>query len=288
MNADKDRLQVSYRRSSAFIGGSNRFLEARAMGTRKQAAASRENGLKGGVKTDRGKAISRLNARKHGIFVSALTEQDAEEVYVIEDELIASLRPVGRVEEMLVEKLALTYLRMQRCARTEAELHARTWAEPREELERHRWEQLEMERLYGGRGVAFREDVFERMVSLIELYDARLTNQFLKLLHEIERMQRRREGEEVSPPVVAEVTIQTDAGDVCSEPAESPQKAADVAPDGATTNEGTPPAESEITVQAEAAEGREVECALPDDGLPPAPGQLPDAADREEPAQVAT
>jgi hypothetical protein len=120
------------------------------------------------------------------------------------------------------------------------------------------------------------------------LYDARLTNQFLKLLHEIERMQRRREGEEVSPPVVAEVTIQTDAGDVCSEPAESPQKAADVAPDGATTNEGTPPAESEITVQAEAAEGREVECALPDDGLPPAPGQLPDAADREEPAQVAT
>jgi hypothetical protein len=36
--------------------------------------------------------------------------------------------------------------------------------------------------------------VFERMVKLIDLYDARLTNQFLKLLHEIERQQRLREG----------------------------------------------------------------------------------------------
>ncbi len=52
------------------------------MATRKQVAANRENGLKGGVKTDRGKAISRLNARKHGIFVSALTAEDSEEVYV--------------------------------------------------------------------------------------------------------------------------------------------------------------------------------------------------------------
>ena len=102
------------------------------MATRKQAAASRENGLKGGVRTDRGKAISRLNARKHGIFVTALTAEDAEEIYGAEDELIASLRPVGRVEEMLVEKLALTYLRMQRCARTEAEFHVQTWEEPNE------------------------------------------------------------------------------------------------------------------------------------------------------------
>jgi hypothetical protein len=130
------------------------------MATRKQVSANRENGLKGGVKTEEGKAISRLNARKHGIFAVALTPEDSEEVYGTEDELIASLRPVGRVEEMLVEKLALTYLRMQRCARAEAELevYVKTW----------------------------------RMVELIGLYDGRLTNQFLKLLHEIQRQQRLR------------------------------------------------------------------------------------------------
>jgi hypothetical protein len=51
------------------------------MATERQVAANRGsavaplslNGLKGGVKTEEGKAIPRLNARKHGIFASALT-----------------------------------------------------------------------------------------------------------------------------------------------------------------------------------------------------------------------
>ncbi len=57
----------------------------------------------------------------------------------------------------------------------------------------------------------FREEKFRRMVELIGLYNARLTNQFLKTLHEIERCRRLRQGENVPPPVVADVTIQADA-----------------------------------------------------------------------------
>ena len=87
-----------------------------------------------------------MNARKHGIFVSALTAEDSEEVYGIEDELIASLRPAGRVEEMLVEKIALTYLRMQRCARAEAEFHVQTWEEPNKILNEEHWDRLQQER----------------------------------------------------------------------------------------------------------------------------------------------
>ena len=104
------------------------------MASTRQVLANRENGLKGGVKTEEGKAISRLNARKHSIFVTALTSEDSEEVQAMKIELIASLRPAGRVEEMLVEKLALTWLRMQRCARAEAEYHSQTWEEPNEVL----------------------------------------------------------------------------------------------------------------------------------------------------------
>jgi len=123
------------------------------MASAKQVLANRRNGLKGGVKTEEGKAISRLNARKHGIFASALTPQDSEEACGIEDELIASLRPVGRVEEMLVEKLALTYLRMQRCARAEAEFHVAAWEEPNESLDRYEWDQLQRKRQAGARVV---------------------------------------------------------------------------------------------------------------------------------------
>ena len=78
------------------------------MATERQIAANRVNGLKGGVRTEEGKAISRLNARKHGIFALALTEE----------ELVADLKPVGAMEEILVEKLAPTFMRMRRCARS--------------------------------------------------------------------------------------------------------------------------------------------------------------------------
>jgi hypothetical protein len=166
------------------------------MASRRQIAANQDIALRGGVRTERGKAISRLNARKHGIFASALTTEDSEQLYDVEDRFIASLRPVGPLEETLVEKLALTYLRMQRCARAEAEYHIQTWEEPNKIQEPYQWERLQQERRDGARGVVFDKEVFERMVKLIDLYDSRLTNQFLKLIHEIERLQRLREGKE--------------------------------------------------------------------------------------------
>jgi hypothetical protein len=216
------------------------------MSSEKQVAANRQNSLKGGVKSEEGKAVSRLNARKHGIFAAALTPEDTEECSGIEEELIASLRPVGRVEEMLVEKIALTYLRMQRCARAEAEFHIRTWQEPHEEFEERRWEVIQQLRAEGVHATPFREEVFERMVKLVDLYDARLTNQWLKLLHEIERLQRLRKAHEretdrrdealddVAPPpsaVVRSAPVRTSE----EAPAVKPRQACP-ARDSATTN----------------------------------------------------
>ena len=81
------------------------------MATEKQIAANRLNGLKGGVKTEAGKAVSRLNARKHGIFAMTLTEHDSETVRGLLDELNEQLKPMGLVEQLLVDKLAVTWLR---------------------------------------------------------------------------------------------------------------------------------------------------------------------------------
>ena len=68
------------------------------MTTKNQILANRLNGLKGGVKTPEGKAVSRLNARKHGIFASALTPEDAKELHGTNDQLAAEIQPVGPVE----------------------------------------------------------------------------------------------------------------------------------------------------------------------------------------------
>jgi hypothetical protein len=181
------------------------------MASARQVAANRLNGLKGGVKTEEGKAVSRLNARKHSIFVAALTEEDSDEVRGYEDQLIASLRPVGRVEEMLVEKIALTWLRIQRCARAEGEYHISISQTP-------------------------------NPMKLIDLYDNRLTNQFLKLLHEVERLQGIRKSENGA-------AASEDKGDSCSgasapeNAAKSPAAGVDAAPVPAATETSCPPSQ---------------------------------------------
>ena len=59
------------------------------MATDRQIPANRRNGANGGVKTPQGKAVSRVNARKHGTFASALTPEDAEELHGVNDQLAA-------------------------------------------------------------------------------------------------------------------------------------------------------------------------------------------------------
>ena len=130
---------------------------------------------------------------------------------------------------MLVEKIALTWLRLQRCARAEAEYHSQTWRQPNEIWDAVDWQQLERKRSSAVRAVPFKEEVFERMVKLIDLYDSRLTNQFLKLLHEIERLQLLRKGERGAPAPQNEGESSDGAAEV--ENAEKPPaESADEAP----------------------------------------------------------
>ena len=172
--------------------------------TQKQIEASRRSGRKGGVKTPEGKAVSRLNARKHGIFASALTEYDQESIQDVYGELAAWIQPVGPVERMLVEKLAHTYLRLQRCARAEAEYHITTWETKIVQPALGRWaDKVKL----GMHASHFDFGRFAKAVKLFARYDTTLTNQFVKLLHEIERTQRMRFGDNVAPPVVADVTV---------------------------------------------------------------------------------
>jgi len=155
------------------------------MASERQIAANRENGKMGGPKTPEGKAVSRMNARKHGIFGSALTEYDAEELHGVYEEFAASIRPVGPIEESLVQQLALVHLRIQRCALAEAQYHIATW-EPWEEGDPKARPNAE------GKPVHFDFERMEESVRLFGRYNVTLTNQFLKLLQQIERIQKMR------------------------------------------------------------------------------------------------
>jgi hypothetical protein len=87
--------------------------------------ANRENAQKStGPKTARGKAFSRQNAIRHGLFVSPTTDFEAlyETPQEYED-LLNGLRdqhqPLGRAEEVEVERIAQCYWRLRRASRYE-------------------------------------------------------------------------------------------------------------------------------------------------------------------------
>lgn len=68
-----------------------------------------------------GRFVSRYNAQKHAILRETLTEYeivDAEELY---NDLSEDLKPLGRVQELLVEMIASNGIRLCRIAKAEAE-----------------------------------------------------------------------------------------------------------------------------------------------------------------------
>ena len=96
------------------------------MASEKQEQANIQNAqLSTGPVTQEGKAVAARNAVKHGIFAKDLVinagdgQEDALEYHELLTELKSDLAPVGRMEMMLVEKIAVNYWRLRRLVRYE-------------------------------------------------------------------------------------------------------------------------------------------------------------------------
>jgi len=97
----------------------------RATISQRKLKANRDNAKKStGPKTPRGKAFSRRNAIKHGLFLRSTANfeglyEDPHEYNDLLKGLWDHYQPVGRVEEIEVERIALCYWRLQRACRYE-------------------------------------------------------------------------------------------------------------------------------------------------------------------------
>jgi hypothetical protein len=98
------------------------------MTSEKQITANRENAKKStGPKTEPGRAIAKLNAVKHGGLspLPVLPEVEARDEWDTHlAGTIMSLQPVGHLETVLAERVALLLWRMNRVARFEREVTA--------------------------------------------------------------------------------------------------------------------------------------------------------------------
>jgi hypothetical protein len=96
--------------------------------SQKQLEANKRNAPKGGVKTSEGKAIVKYNALKHGLLAKEVVitvgegAENPEEFNSLLVDLKAQLSPVGTLEEMLVEKIAVAFWRLRRAYRYEVGL----------------------------------------------------------------------------------------------------------------------------------------------------------------------
>jgi replication initiation and membrane attachment protein DnaB len=76
---------------------------------------------KGGVRTDEGKAISRYNAISHGLLVESVTEYEKVDYEAIYNELRADFKPRNILEELILERIAVAYIKLFRVTKAETE-----------------------------------------------------------------------------------------------------------------------------------------------------------------------
>ncbi len=108
----------------------------------RKIAANRQNALKStGPKTPRGKVYSRRNALKHGLFARHWSDfvtlkEDPQEYEKLLNDFCDQYQPIGRAEELEVERITLCWWRLKRGSRYEnAECHIRVRDFARQEIE---------------------------------------------------------------------------------------------------------------------------------------------------------
>ena len=171
--------------------------------------ANRRNAQRStGPKTPEGKLQSRRSALKHGILASdwLITEGDGAENAAEFEEFLATLRedlePVGALEGILVEKIAICCWRQRRVLKCEAGMAVydlavalqkntfmgRVYDPILEETNRHLTLPL--------------SDKLDRLLR----YETSVHRQLVYAINQLERLQRTRKGEHVPAPVTVHVS----------------------------------------------------------------------------------
>lgn len=87
----------------------------------KQLNANKENAKLGGVKTVEGKAVSRFNAVKHGILKETVSEYEKVDYKAFYASLSEDFPPKNILEEIILERIAIGYIKLVRASKAEAE-----------------------------------------------------------------------------------------------------------------------------------------------------------------------
>ena len=186
----------------------------------KKIAANRINGQKSHGPTNT--TSTRFNATKHGLLAMGITELDDAGGYrALLNDLKEEKDPVGVVEMLLVESAALDMVRLRRARRLEAEYITSELNPPihgpnllGDDIELFQGAMLDP-----GLPAAIGFESAQRLVSVYQRYESSIALRLFRTLHELERLQRMRQGESLPAPVTVDVNVHADTRIVDSNPA---------------------------------------------------------------------
>lgn len=177
------------------------------MSTEKQIKANRENGKKGGVKTIKGREKIKYNALKHGILSNYLTDFDNELYKDFYENLKSELEPIGFLENMILERIAIYYVKLFRISKIESD-DFRKSLDPT---------------VFGNNFFEIVEEVVEyegytpqiqiesiRNLDLLWRYEKSIESRLYKNLHELERIQSNRKSNKIELVKQFDLNINSD------------------------------------------------------------------------------
>ena len=179
--------------------------------SQKQLEANRQNAKLGGVKTEEGKAVSKFNALQHGVLRQSLTEYEEGLYPKVFDDLMEELKPVGFLEMMFVERIAMGYLRLFRVAKVEKEfmqskLRPTVTSNPMDNL----MENYGVKVIKEGYTPTINLGAITELEQTILRYETTIERSLYRVLHELQRLQAARAGEKPLAPIAVDVDISRD------------------------------------------------------------------------------
>lgn len=174
--------------------------------SQKQLQANRRNAKLGGVKTEEGKAVSKYNALKHGLLSQEVLLDDDDENALIElgKRIRSELKPMGEVELLLADRIVANMWRLKRLLKVEATtMEWQRQYQLREEYQSDSpKDQIERK--------AVREMIANDDTEKLLRYETAIERSIYKALHELQRIQAARAGENPPLPVAVDVDVTKD------------------------------------------------------------------------------
>lgn len=156
------------------------------MATEQQIEANRLNAQKStGAVTSEGKEVSKYNAVQHGVLKQAITEEEKELYQIIKQRLHQEHKPQGILEEIILERIIINFIKLDRVAKIENEL-TKSALNPRvqknlEDGLKHSY----VETIEAGYFPKLDIEQLNTLVNVYQRYETSIENRLYRAIHEL-------------------------------------------------------------------------------------------------------